>query len=125
MEKIIKVSALAVLLILPILSLAAPAAEGGFGGSTGTDSNHSGKLPNLLRVDSAEDLINKIIDGLLLLAAPIVTIMVLVGAYQIMFAGGNSEKWQTGKKTIIYAVVGYAIILISKGVALIIQDFFR
>ena len=68
---------------------------------------------------------NKIIDGLFTLSIPIVSVMVLVGGFQILFATGNPEKLKTGKQTIIYSVVGFAVILLAKSVVLIIQDFFR
>ena len=35
---------------------------------------------------------------------------------------GNEEKVKTGKNTIVYAVVGYAIILLASGVATLIQN---
>lgn len=69
-------------------------------------------------------VVNNIIDGLFTLAIPITSVMVLVGGFQILFAAGNPEKLTTGKKTIIYAVIGFAVIILAKGVALIIQDFF-
>lgn len=137
--KIFLIVTLAILLTLPTLSLAQPTGGGSFEtggggfentGSGGTNlssttyGTHGGRLPNLLRVDSVGGLVNKIIDYLILIAAPILAIFILIGAYQIMFAGGDTEKWKTGKKTIIYAVIGYAIILLSKGVASIIQSAF-
>ncbi len=125
LRKILTVSILTAVLVLPILALAqgtTPVPQGGFG--TSSDYVHSGLLPNPLRVSSIGDLINKIIDYLIIIAAPILTIMVLIGAFQIMFAEGNSEKWQTGKKTIVYAVIGYAIILLSKGISSLIANFF-
>lgn len=63
-----------------------------------------------------------IIKALFLISIPIVSIMVLVGGFQILTAGGDPEKFKTGRKTIIYAVVGFAIILIAGGVVSIIQS---
>ena len=68
------------------------------------------------------DIITNILSGLQLIAIPIVAIMVLVGGFQIMFAGGDPEKFKTGKKTILYTVVGYAIILVASGITFIIQE---
>lgn len=68
------------------------------------------------------DLINRIIGGLQIIATPIVGLMVLIGAFQILFAGGDPNKFATGKKTIIYAVVGYAIIWIAGGIATLITN---
>lgn len=131
MKKIIGIIAFTAILTLPILTLAEGNITGGSGGeiiggsgeNTNPGDTGGSRLPNLLGVDSADGLLNKIVTFLLGIAAIVATIMILIGAYQIMFAQGNSEKWQTGKKTIIYALVGYGIILISKGITLIIKDF--
>ena len=65
---------------------------------------------------------DNIIDGLLGLAIPIVAIMVLIGGFQIMKAGGDVEKLKTGKKTVLFAALGYAVILVAKGVSLIMRS---
>ncbi len=76
----------------------------------------------LAGTDSVIGVINKIITGLQTVAIPIVAIMIFIGAFQILFAGGNPEKFKTGKKTILYTVIGYAIILIAGGITSIIED---
>ena len=48
--------------------------------------------------------------------------MVIYGGFQILTAGGTPEKFTTGRKTILYAVIGYGIIIISKGVTLILKQ---
>ena len=42
----------------------------------------------------------------------------------MLFAGGDPEKFKSGKMTILYAAIGYAIILISKTIASIIKSIF-
>ena len=82
-------------------------------------------LPNPLGVGTVHDLLNKIIDGLMLFSVPIVVGVIVWGAYLIMFGGANEENIEKGKHAILYAVVGYGIILLAKGIELIIRDFFR
>lgn len=79
-------------------------------------------LPNPLSCATFDCVANNIINGLLMLAIPIVAIMVLVGGFQILTAGGNPEKFTTGRRTILYAVVGYGVILLAKGAVLIIKS---
>ena len=74
-------------------------------------------------VDSIPALIDKITTFLVEAAAPIVTIMILVGAFKMLTAAGNENKFQEGKKTITYAIIGMAVVLLSKGVTSIIKDF--
>ncbi len=75
-------------------------------------------------VNSISALIDKITTALVEAAAPIVTIMVLVGAFKMLTAGDNETKFQDGKKTITYAVIGMAVVLLAKGIELVIKDFF-
>ena len=87
------------------------------GGETGSGIT----LDNPLGVSTITGLIDAIIDFLIEIGAVLLVIIVLIGAYQMLFAVGNPEKFATGKKTIIYAVIGYAIILLAKGIELIID----
>jgi hypothetical protein len=80
------------------------------------------KLPNPLGVQTITDLVDRIAGYLIVIAAPIVTIMILFAAFQILTAGDNPEKLKTAKQMILWTVVGYGIILISKGITLIIKE---
>ena len=78
-------------------------------------------VPNLLGCADIGCVVGKILDTLAKLAAPFVAIMVLVGAFQIITAGGDPEKFKSGRTTILYAVVGYAIVLLASSVVPIIN----
>lgn len=78
--------------------------------------------PSCARSD-VEGLLNSIVDWLLKIATPIAVGMILIGAFQMVFAGGDEEKFKLGKKTILYTSIGYAIILVGRGITLVIQDF--
>ncbi len=81
------------------------------------------KLINPLGTESTiGGVIKNVLGGLQLIAIPIVGVMILVGGFQIMFAGGDPEKFKNGKKTILYTVIGYAIILVASGISFIIQE---
>jgi hypothetical protein len=57
------------------------------------------------------------------IALPLCTIMVLVGAFQLMTSAGDPEKVSIGRKTILYAAVGFAIACICGGITNIIKNF--
>lgn len=79
-------------------------------------------LPRTTQAGSIEELLNGVAAFLLTIAIPIATIMIIVGAFQILTSAGNPEKVTTGKKTIIYAAVGIAIIALFRVlIALIAQ----
>lgn len=103
-------------LLKNILVKAVLASEGGGAGGFGTE------LPNPLGTTSAAAVLQKIITYLITISIPIVTIMVLIGAFQILFAGGDTEKFATGRRTIIYAAVGFAIVLAGTGIIAIIKE---
>ncbi len=65
-------------------------------------------------------IINNILNYLIYISVPILALMILIGGFQILTARDNPEKITKGKTTIMYAVIGFVIILISKGVALIL-----
>jgi hypothetical protein len=56
------------------------------------------------------------------IAIPLTAIMVLVGALQITTSAGDPEKFSKGRKTIMYAAIGFAIALIATGVTSIISN---
>lgn len=80
------------------------------------------KIINPLKCSDFECVGQAIIGGLFMIAVPIVSIMVLWGGFQILTAGGDPEKFGNGKKTILYAVVGFAVVLVAQGVVFIIKE---
>ncbi|MBI2033615.1 MAG: hypothetical protein HYT13_00745 [Candidatus Liptonbacteria bacterium] len=67
----------------------------------------------------------KIAEALFYVAIPIVSIMVLIGAFQLLTSAGNPEKVQTGKKTLFWAVGGFLVIILGLGITAIIKNFFQ
>lgn len=71
-------------------------------------------LPNPLSAGNFEDLIDAIVSWLLVIALPVVVLLIIFGGAQYMFAGVNPEQQRKAKNIILYALIGYAIILLSK-----------
>lgn len=93
------------------------------GGTGGTGGGKTISLPNPLSgADTFSELLKKIVDWLITLGTPLATLMIIVGALQMVFAQGDPEKFAKGKKTILYTAIGYGIILIGWGFVTIIQD---
>lgn len=86
----------------------------GVGETTGVE------LKNPLGTTSIIQVINNVLNYLIYISVPILAIMILVGGFQILTSRDNPEKIKSGKTTITYAVIGFVIVLISKGVALIL-----
>jgi len=88
--------------------------SGGVDTGEGSNVNKIGELPNPLKIQSITELLNRIINALNFIIPPIAVLMVIVGAFQILTAGGAEDKYKTGKRTITYAVIGIAIFLLAK-----------
>ena len=79
-------------------------------------------LPNPLNPNTIAGLITQITSALAIIAVPIVGVAIIFGAYQILFAGGDPEKFKTGTRTIWYAIIAYVIILVALGSAKLIEN---
>ncbi len=90
------------------------------GGKDGTIN-----IPNPLGVSSFSQLLNRIINFLILIATPLVTLMILYAAFQIMTAAGDPAQFSKGRQTILYVTLGYLLLLVSKGIISVIESFLK
>lgn len=90
--------------------------------TTGGTGGRTIKLPNPLGANTIPQLLDNIAGALVWFAAPIVTLMILVGAFQILTAGGNPENLIKGRKTITYAVIGFAVVLAAKSLSILMRN---
>ncbi|OGZ01373.1 MAG: hypothetical protein A3A43_01095 [Candidatus Liptonbacteria bacterium RIFCSPLOWO2_01_FULL_56_20] len=79
-------------------------------------------LINPLACGNAVCVVEAILAAAFWISVPIVSIMVLWGGFQIAIAAGDPEKFSTGRKTIIYAAVGFLVILLAQGAVSIIRS---
>jgi len=115
-------------IVLKVVSVGVALAQRGDTGSMG-DTGYRGDtgggdipLLNPLGAATFAELVQKILEALFTLSIPIVSIMVMVGGYYILTAAGNEERLKTGRNTITYAVIGFAVILIANGVVSLIRQ---
>lgn len=59
------------------------------------------------------------------IVSPLCAIMVLVGAFQMITSSGNPEKFSQGRKTILYAAIGFVVALIAGGITSFIKSLFN
>lgn len=117
-------------IILKVFGIGTALAQNtGTGGNTGTGYNTGtgGKITllNPLGTASFADIVQKIINALFTLSIPICSIMVLIGGYYILTSAGDEEKLKLGRKTITYAAIGFAVILLASGVVSLIRDILK
>jgi len=46
----------------------------------------------------------------------VAVLMIIIGAYYLVLSGGDPQRAATGKKVIVYALVGVAIITLALGI---------
>lgn len=82
-------------------------------------------ITNPLACGDINCFLSKITNFVLFLAAPIASIMVLVGGFMMITAGGDPEKFSKGKKTLLYAAIGFVVVLLANAVAPLIESLFK
>jgi hypothetical protein len=55
-------------------------------------------------------------------AIPLTTIMVLVGAFQMITSAGEPEKYSKGRSTLTWAAVGFVVALLASGVTTLVSN---
>lgn len=107
---------------------------GGQSGGTGTPPKYDNKtdfdrpigeaLFNPLNSDVTrpEAIVVRIINILLFLAASIAVLFIILGGFMMVTSAGNEDRVKQGKKTLIYAVGGLIVTLLSFTIVAIIQS---
>lgn len=72
-------------------------------------------IPNPLRYESFECLIDAIVNFLFTASLLLAPIMVLIGAFTLMTAAGNPAKVKMANNIFIYTGVGLLVVFMGKG----------
>lgn len=113
-----RLSTLALLLIVLIVPLATFASEG--------SQTFAGNFPNPLGAGSTlETVIANIFKYLVQIATVIVPIMVVIGAFQMLMSSGDPGKFKKGRDTIMWALIGFAVLLMAFGIADIVKTLLK
>lgn len=81
-------------------------------------------IPNPLgETSDISTLVSNIIKFFIILAIPITAILVVYAGYLYITSAGNEEKIKTAQKALIWAIVGFAVVLVASSVPAIIEEF--
>ena len=69
-------------------------------------------------------IIYSVTDFIIAVSIPIAGLMILYGAFLILTAAESPQRFEAGKNTILYTVIGLAIILLAKGLVVLISQLF-
>ena len=101
----------AFMLIAPVLYVNA---EGGTGTSGGTGTQITTTINNPLGADGPQnipDFIKKVIEVVLTVGVPIIVLAIIYTGFLFVQAQGNSEAITKAKKTLMYTLIGAALLL--------------
>ena len=79
---------------------------------------------NPLATGSFIDLIFVLIDIIFTIGIPIAMLFILYGAFLFMTSAGNEQKLNQAKGAIMWAMVGFGLLLAAKGIVVWICGFF-
>lgn len=68
-------------------------------------------------------LLSNIVNFLIWLAFPVAAILIVYAGYLYITSAGNEQKVKTAQKALIWALIGFAVVLIASSVPAIIQQF--
>jgi len=70
-------------------------------------------------------LVMNILDFLIKLAIPLTAILVVYAGLVYITSAGNEEKVKTAQKVLIWALIGFAVVLIARSIPQLIIDFLQ
>lgn len=112
-----------ILLLLVIVLFALPILSFAHAGGTPTPPSII-SLPNPLSADTFQALLNSLINWMLALALPVVVALVAYAGFLYMAGGVSPAQQNKATKVIMYALIGYAIVILSKMILGVIYGIF-
>jgi Type IV secretion system pilin len=82
----------------------------------------SGKICNPITTSTLSGLIQNLLTKAVAIGLPIVVLAVVYSGFLFVSARGNSEKLTKAKDTLLYTLIGAAILLGSWAIAMLIQS---
>lgn len=82
------------------------------------------EIENPLEADTFEELIEAIINLIFNIALVVAPMMIILGGFLFITAGGSPERVEQAKKIIFYALAGLIIIFLAKGIIALLKEIF-
>jgi len=112
------------LIAVPLSTTIAADDGGGGGGGDGDISSDGLNITNPLGATSdITTLVENILNFLWKLAWAVAPILIVYAGFLYITSAGNEDKVKTAQKTLVWALVGFAVVLIASSVPAIIKDF--
>lgn len=80
------------------------------------------EIPNVVKAQSFGELISKVAQFFLQVAAPLLTIAIIVSGYLFITAAGNPNQIETAKKIFAWSIVGFIIVVLAETLVKVITE---
>ncbi len=80
------------------------------------------QIQNPLTATSFEAIVGNGIDFIFKIAIVLAPLMVIVGGFLFLTAGGNAEQINRAKNLLIWTAIGFLVVLLSKGILAILNQ---
>lgn len=81
-------------------------------------------IPNPVKAQSLGEFIEKIATFIFNVALAIFPLMIVIAGFYMVTAAGDPAKVETGKKIILWTLIGFFIILLAKGLIEFLRQIF-
>lgn len=81
-------------------------------------------LEDLFQSTTLEEIIERLVDLIFTVSIVLVPLMIVLAAFSLVTSAGNPEKIVQAKKIITWSLIGFLIILLSKGIIAMIKQLF-
>jgi hypothetical protein len=85
-------------------------------------ADDDGKLDNPLTVDTLSEFLSQILDVVVIIGTPIVVFFIIYAGFLFVTARGNEEQLSKAKQTIIWVIVGAALVLGAQALSVAIKE---
>jgi len=79
------------------------------------------RIENPITAESFEEIIDNVIDFVFKIAIVLAPLMVVVGGFLLLTAGGNISQVGRAKSLLLWTAIGFLVVLLSKGILAIIN----
>ncbi|MFH1451482.1 MAG: hypothetical protein ABIF89_02640 [bacterium] len=78
------------------------------------------EIPNPLKIDSLEELIDTLTSFVFWLGVVLVPLMVLIGAFYMITAAGEPRRVAKAREIFIWSAIGLMVVLLAKGIGAVV-----
>lgn len=83
---------------------------------------HAAVLFNPLKYNNLPDFLFGLIDIVVLIGTPIAAFFIILAGFKFATARGNEETIKDARKTLISAIIGAAVLMAAKTIAIVLQQ---